>query len=233
MENARAEKESGVWGASIQFWQTVATVATVVALVSGGITAISAFVSAWVSNNVSSAIQEDADKRIAEIQARSDEAKAEAAAAIERAAEANVRALEAALALEKYKEHRRLNPEEQAEIASKVKVLKRTQFAISADGTEALHFGIDVAHALVGGGLEWIDWPLPGNVTNLPHDQHTVGIVQLVGTVIRTFNPKLIGARDTIAAALSTPKFEGTNIEAVAPEIADFPAVLVIVGTKR
>lgn len=181
-----------------------------------------------------------ANKAIAEANEQADQARAaiaiadeRAAQAHERAAEANARALEARLALEKYKAHRRLSAQEQAEIASKVGTLKGVRFAISAAGTEPLHFGIDVARALVAGGLEWIDWPLDGNVTNLPHDRRTVGSIQLLGTVVRTFNPDLVGARDTIAAALTAPQFEGTNVEPATPASPGFPAVLIMIGVKR
>ncbi len=160
-------------------------------------------------------------------------ADARAAQANEGAAEANARAIEAKLALEKYKEHRRLNDEEKAEIAQRVSGLKGVQFAIGHADVESLHLGIDAAHALVAGGMDWVDWPFLMNTTNLPHDGRTAAMIQLLGTVIRVYNPAQVATRDLIASALGGPKFEGTNVEGPDPSVPGFAVVLVMVGAKR
>ncbi len=128
---------------------------------------------------------------------------------------------------------RRLSAEAKAELTAKLTDLKGVKFALSAVGPEPIDLAIDTADALTAAGLIWIDWPSPGDVgTNLP-GRHRVGNVALNGTVVRTFNPSLAKARDNIAAALTAPEFEGTRVEPVEPVVPGFPAVLIMIGTKR
>jgi hypothetical protein len=81
-----------MWGLSLEFLQTVVSWANVVALIAGVLTGAALFVSAWVSGNIAEVVQRNADKRIADAQARGDEARANAAVANQRANEAAERA---------------------------------------------------------------------------------------------------------------------------------------------
>jgi hypothetical protein len=157
-------------------------------------------------------------------------------------AQANARALEAQVALEKYKAPRRLSAEAQAAIAHALGAdLKGVKFALSAIGPEPLDLANDTGDALMAAGMIWIDWPLPGTSLNDPARGHTVGQITLNGTVVRVWDPKLIPARTRLVEALTAPEFEETRPEGPgaggppgaerAIPGADF--VVVMIGTKR
>jgi hypothetical protein len=81
-----------MWGMSVAFWEIVFRWATILALMLGGLTATAAFISVWVGYQLTSGVQQEANRRVSEIQA-------EAARANEAAAKANERAaIEAARA---------------------------------------------------------------------------------------------------------------------------------------
>jgi hypothetical protein len=78
-----------LWGLSLSFWDAVFRWATICAAVFGGIGVTAAFISTWVGYELADVTQQESDRKLAEARATSDEA--------------NARALEAQLALEKLK----------------------------------------------------------------------------------------------------------------------------------
>lgn len=80
------EDVGDMWGMSIAFWELVFRWATIAAFVSGGLTVTAAFVSIWVGYQLTTVVQQEADRRIAEFQAEAARANEAAAAAQERAA---------------------------------------------------------------------------------------------------------------------------------------------------
>ncbi len=117
-----------MWGLSIQFWQNVVWIASVVALVGGVGAGASLYVSSWVSSSIADQVQADADRRISEAQARGDEAQAEAAKANERA---NV-AAERAATLEKAAAELQLQVEEAKKLAGPRNIRGKDQDHIKA-----------------------------------------------------------------------------------------------------
>jgi hypothetical protein len=115
-----------------------------------------------------------------ELQRLSDETIAEATA---QAAEANARASEAQLALEKYKAPRRLTAETCSQITDKLKPFAKTMFVMSAVGPEPIDLAIDTANALIAAGWQWKDWRGGGFVSNT--GRHLVGSVALNGTAVK------------------------------------------------
>jgi hypothetical protein len=97
-----------MWGFSAEFWQSVVSVANVIALVGAVATGAALFVSAYVSSDIADRVEREADTKIAEARAQGDEARAEAAKANERASAANERAA----ALEKEAAEARLKLEQ-------------------------------------------------------------------------------------------------------------------------
>jgi hypothetical protein len=76
-----------MWKFTDPFWGVVFKFSTISAFIAGGIGISSAFISAWVGYQITDSVQRDATVKIAEAQARGDEAKAEAGRANERAEE--------------------------------------------------------------------------------------------------------------------------------------------------
>lgn len=90
-----------VWGFPLEFWSSVIVWATAIAAIAGAISVAAGFVAGIVGYQVSDITQKQTEARIAEANARAETAKLQSA-------EANSRAVEAALALEKYKAPRTL-----------------------------------------------------------------------------------------------------------------------------
>jgi len=81
-----------MWGMSVAFWEMVFRWATIAALFFGGLTATAAFISVWVGSQLTAGVQQDANRRISELQAEVARANEEAAKAHERAAAETARA---------------------------------------------------------------------------------------------------------------------------------------------
>jgi hypothetical protein len=172
------------------------------------------------------------DEEMARLHAETEASKSETANALARAAEANERAQEAALALEKYKAPRRLTSEVKAKIAGDLRAFAGTTFIMSAVGPEPIDLAIDTADALIAAGWQWKDWYGPDITTNLP-GRHRVGSVALNGTVVKIFNPAMMAAKDALVKALDAPAFEGTRDESTNLQSGTPTDVLIMIGTKR
>ena len=126
---SNGQRGRSVWEwLSFSTWESIFKWATIFAGIFGAIGIGSAFTSAWVGYWVTDKVQRDADVRISDNEAKvalankvasqakadGESAKVVAATANQAAAEANARALEAQLALEKYKAPRILSDEQKA-----------------------------------------------------------------------------------------------------------------------
>ena len=179
-----------LWGHSLGFWQSVVFWSIVISALAGSVGITAAFVSALVGYNVSNVVQKDADIRISE---------------------ANARAAEAMLRLERHKERRRLTSQQFAVLVEKLKPFAGTEFDLSAIDDEQLDLALDVERALTASGWTIRSWTLGGNVTTLPGRRFFVGHVVLGGGDVQMRDPGLLGARDALFNVLTLAGFEGVR----------------------
>lgn len=129
----------------------------------------------------------------------------EIAASNERAAEANARALEASLALEKFKAPRSLSMEAQQRIVAKVKPFAGTQFNVSAtQDKEALNLLMGIEDAL--NAAEWKELKMIGEGTLRRNGRPSVILVVEVGVsiqVAQSMKEKLLPTAKALVEALN------------------------------
>jgi hypothetical protein len=149
-------------------------------------------------------------------------------------AQANAKALEARVELEKYRAPRRLTAERKAEIAEKTKVFPDVAFAMAAVGPESIDLAIDTADALQTAGWKWVSWPMGGVVTNLP-GRPMVGSVALTGTEIQVHDPALVNAGNALLRALvGDPIFERVrSVQGQAQNESYAHTVIIMIGAKK
>ncbi len=103
----RGQRGKSMWGYSIPFWEAVFRWSTIAAFVLGGLGVTAAFISTWVGAKLGDISQNEFNLKLAE---------------------ANAQALQAQLALEKYKAPRRFSPDQQKFIADAVKPFSGQEF---------------------------------------------------------------------------------------------------------
>jgi hypothetical protein len=168
MAKSNTQKENGMWSFTNPFWENVFRWATISALAFGGIGVLSAFISAWVGYEITDATQKDANQRIADAQARGDEARVEAARANERAAaiEAENLKLEAQLA------PRRLTNEQQAILATALAALAGKTVRIES-------YSLDAEAAILGKQIEQAFSSAKVNLSNALMTRASAGSILL------------------------------------------------------
>ena len=142
-----------MWGWSIEFWDVVFRISTITAFLLGGLGVSAAFVSAWVGYELSDIVQQDANKKIAEANARSDEANSRTQQLEKDAAEARLEQerLKASMAW------RRLTREQYDEIVGALRRSGGTlEISVSTPvgDPEAHLYSDDITRALLGGGVK-------------------------------------------------------------------------------
>ena len=138
-----------MWGMPLVFWESVFFWATITAAVAGGISVTAAFISAIVGYQVTDLVQREANERISKTN--------------ERAANAELRAAEANLALEKLKAPRVLSPQEQQLIVSKVNKFSGQEYQVTTywDLKEAVEFSKQLSYTLATAGWKFIQHESP------------------------------------------------------------------------
>lgn len=131
-------------------WETVFKVATWSALIFGGVSIASAFISAWVGWAITDATQKEASRQIADAQSKGDVARAEAA-------KANEHALQIQLLLNaeiKKNAWRRLTGRQHDEISTAVRRVQPVRLTVAFDGNdpEASVFAADLIKSFEHGG---------------------------------------------------------------------------------
>jgi hypothetical protein len=165
-----------LWGYPFSFWETVFRWAMVISLVAGGITAIALFASGWLGYSLTDIAQKDADtriaaarkdtaaalERIAELNKETARLSADAESSRATVAEANARAAEAQLALEKLKTPRTLGHDRQQFVIAAAKPFRgqRYRAAISQGADDGLAFWESLYVTLEKAG--WIYLPAGG-----------------------------------------------------------------------
>lgn len=187
-------------GFSLSFWDTVFRWAMIISLVAGGITATALFVSGWVGYSLADIAQKDADariadarkdttaalERIAELNRETARLSADAESSRATVAEANARAAEAQLALEKLKTPRTLGHDRQQFVIAAVKRFRgqRYRAAISQGADDGLAFWESLYVTLEKAG--WIYLPAGGPSIGSP--PAGIPIAAIPGVEIR-FDP--------------------------------------------
>lgn len=152
----------------------------------------------------------------------------------EKIAEANARAAEAMLALEKFKRPRRLTSEQHALLIEKLKPFAGTEYDLAAKDPEPLDLALDIESALRAAGWTIRSWTDGGIVTNLPGRPFVVGHIVLSGIDVQMRDPDLSNARDAFVNALTLAGFEGVRGSAanVPPEYPNRSVLHIMIGTK-
>ena len=164
-------------------------------------------------------------------------AKAQAADAESHLADALQRVTEAQSALEKLKTPRKLNPEQQERIASKLKPFSGTQFDVAITvAPEPQDFLPTVEGVLEMAEWTELDWTQSNTVVFMrPPPHRAVGIFTLTGVAVQVHKEqvdKLWGAATALAEAL---KAEGVDARAeprVIPPNDNNNAIHILIGEK-
>jgi|SRR5579871_38810 len=162
--------------------------------------------------------------------------KLELAKTTERAANADKSAAESKLALEKLKQPRRLTPEQQTEIASKVRSFGGINFDTALTiGPESQSLLLQVEETLKSAGWTQVDWSSgPTNIVFTRNGRPKAGVWTGSGVVIELHKEKqeLYPAVKTLVDALVN---EGVKTEAmfISPDTNSNPsAIHVMIGEK-
>jgi hypothetical protein len=186
-----------LWGWSFSALELIVKVALWIAFAAGGIATVSAFVAGYVGYELTDAMQKDADLRIAEAQSRGEEAKARAAVAEQKAAEAQ-------LALERFKAPRILKQDQQARIAEKLKAFAGVVYdaGVGPKGDpEPLYILRSIHAALLLANWNHIAWTAGGETYTEP-GMPPIGLT-MVANVIVDVHPDRWEKYGTAATALA------------------------------
>jgi hypothetical protein len=196
----------------------------------------------WRKGNDLQAIQTGENltlqRDIARLSRDADIAKGQIAEADARAAEANRKAVEAAVALEKFRTPRSLSPEQQASIIKKMRSFAGKSFdiAINNAGPEPLILAEIIEAVLKSAGWTQLNWGNdPGDTFFARSQLPNLGISFGYGIVIATEESKsseLLSAAQALASALTA---EGVAATAQPPvnRNNNVNAIHIMVGIKR
>ena len=199
-----------LWGWPFSVWELIVKISLWTAVGAGVVTAVAAFVAGYVRYELTDAVQKVADERVSEASkeaARANESAAkanertaslekDAAVAGQKIAEANARALEAQLALERFKAPRQLSSFGRTSAVAALRAYSGTTAAIYvlAEGPEANNLAIAVRELLTQcdwTALTW-SWTGAGSAT---------GVVVMVKP---DADAKVRGAARALVSALDT-----------------------------
>jgi hypothetical protein len=180
------------------------------------------------------------NKGTAQLAAEAESARGEIAKANRGAAEANARAVEAQLALEKFKAPRELTPEQQARITFAALPFKGTRFdmAVIPNDPEAIVLVGKIAGPLRAAGWEWVEFNHPNgpfmNVYSWP-DLPNVGQFSAVGVSIQLNSDhadEFQNVANELSKVLTAVGFDATVTVADVPGIPNHDTLHILVGKK-
>ena len=165
-----------MWGFSLEFWESVFLWATGIAAVAGGVSILSAFVAGIIGYRTADVVQKDMTVKLAQ---------------------ANARAAEAHLALEKYKAPRLLEAQEAQLLISQLRPFSGQKYEITTfwDVQEPLAFSNQLHNALQQSG-----WKL------IPHENSPLLLGVLLGVQVWVHPnapPSVTKAADSLVSALA------------------------------
>jgi hypothetical protein len=246
-EANNASDHSLLWGYALEFWDRVGIVSLIVGAIIGVAALLLTAASAYILYRVADAAQvelvaqtKSSSELIAGLNRETARLAADGDASRQKIAEANARALEAQLALEKFKAPRDLNPAQQAQITYAVLPFKGTRFdmAVIPSDPEAIVLVGKIAGPLRAAGWEWIEFNHPGgpfmNVYTWP-DLPNVGQFSDVGISIKLNSDhaaEFQKAADELSKALRAAGFDTTVDVADIPGIPNHDTLHILVGKK-
>ena len=152
-------------------------------------------------------------------------------------AEANERAAEAKLALEKFRAPRTLSPEQQGRITEKLKQFANTKFdAAAVQDTEATRFLVQIENSLAAAGWVQIEWKGGDIVLNRP-GRPTIGMTGSPGLTIAVEASWLTQHKAAAEALLGALQAEGFTAKGIAEPLAAInanpEAIHLLIGRKE
>jgi hypothetical protein len=178
----------------------------------------------------------------ARLSAEAETARAAIAAADARAAEATQRAVEAQLALEKFRAPRKLVAEERAKIVEKVKPFAPVKFDVSVivGDPEALAFLGEIIDTLELAGWTWIEWNHPSgpfmnvySISGKPNIGQAGGVSGIVVLIHDDHQSEFSAAAAELAQSLTLVGLESVGMSPNAGEsIPNHDTIHIIVGKK-
>ena len=151
-------------------------------------------------------------------------------------AEANARALEAQLALEKFKAPRRLSSEQQSRIVDKIRVFSGQRFdmAVNSGDPEAGALLDTIETILTRAGWEQVDWR-GGDIVFARSQRRVVGMISMVGVFAQMEKDKASAFEVAAVILMGSLNIEGieSKAEAGAVTVAENKDVMhIMVGKK-
>ncbi len=135
-------------------------------------------------------------------------------------AEANARAAEAKLELEKFRTPRTLNTEQQARITEKIKPFSGTKFdvGLQTGDPEAQNLLLQIEDALNMAKLDEIDWNNDdSNGIDIKFSRpngHAAGLISMTGVIIQVHPEKIDELKESVQAIASALNAENINCRA-------------------
>jgi hypothetical protein len=148
-------------------------------------------------------------------------------------AEANARAVEAQLALERYKAPRQLTPEQQAHISAKIASFGKTPFDVALQpDLEPIGLMRQILSALKQAGWTHVAWKTAGGIQfTIEPDLPGAGILYAEGVHIE-FAPSKPEWEPAVTALGTALHAEGIAVKATRASGANAEAIHVVVGRK-
>ena len=147
--------------------------------------------------------------------------------------EATARALEAQLALEKFRTPRRLTAEQKLSVSNRMRPFSGATFAIASSGGEAVPFAIDIADTLILAGWQWINWPLGGIAVKPPNGRPEIGLDVMQGIETHIFDDSLKPLAGELFQALAEVGYKNMWIVLPVARAGHEKTVIIIIGTKE
>lgn len=211
------------------WWSDVANLVLLLSLIFGVLSTFAIVRLANVKEHHWDMAREQSRERVAELETQLGNAQAAIA-------DANARALEAQLALEKFKAPRKLSAEQQSHISQMLREFTGIKFDVATNSgdPEAGTLLPVLENVLVGAGWEQMDWA-GGDIVFSRTGRKVVGIVSLVGVVIQmdpskvaTFSAPASKLADLLRDAGIDAKAEGGS----GTQAANNDAMHVLIGKK-
>jgi hypothetical protein len=230
-----------LWGFPVEFWDRFGIWSMVAGAGLGVIALFISFASAYVLYRVADVSQKElvaetkaGAERVASLIVQGDQLRKDTA-------EANARALEAKLALEKLKTPRLLSEQQISVLVEKLKRFAGTKFdaAVIPGDPEAIIFLSYIAATLEKAGWVWVEWTAPEGQIAMTYTIPTkpsIGQLGFFGVTLQ-INPAhdraLSAPADALGLALIAEGIEATLDVIDNPSVPKRETVHVIVGKKR
>ena len=235
-ETNNASDHSLLWGYPIEFWDRIGIRSLIWGAVLGVIALLLTAASAYILYRVADVAQKDLEdetksstERIAELSTQSEELR-------KATAEANARAAEAQLELEKYKTPRRLDDAQSGRIKSVASKFPGTPFDVTVNlESEPESFAAQIGEVLVSAGWIWKDRNnTPGLAINL--GKHQAGMlnggpplaIEIDASKANDWEQTVLLLGNALAAEGHMPILNKANDNSASPD-----AIHIFVGSKR